>query len=250
MKDQQDPPSKETGQGREVLSLKKPHDEANLESSHKRIKMETSRMQTDQNRRDGAKMTIEQRELKTQADPSSSKPLSVEVIASHVAAHLQGIMGLTLRMISIDFIMDVSADNQSVSGDTDQHSSRVGSGWKDLEPEMDTVEDFSIHKDGEEELALGIDLVEETALVPDWNRVYYKLAEKNELLSPRCLSFYHIATDLQNLTTIVFCPHIENAFFVDRQALFQSLLNEFRQTRSDNLIECRKVALVGPEGVG
>jgi hypothetical protein len=161
----------------------------------------------------------------------------------HIAAHLQyiALMSLPEEVLSSskDSIKSTSSSSSSsaVSDESDQNVTQS---------DIDYLQNPA--NVSEEEIALGFNSVDETALVPEWNRVYYKLAEKNEL-PLRCLSFHHIAIDLQYLTVIVFCSHVEKAF-VDRQALFRSLLNKLRQTRSDNLIECRKVVLVGPEGVG
>ncbi|EAU29575.1 predicted protein [Aspergillus terreus NIH2624] len=71
--------------------------------------------------------------------PSSSNTARLGMIASHVAGHLQGIMLLTLRLISIDVAMDVSADNQSAPGRTDDQSSPIRS----------FIEDISLPTDGE-----------------------------------------------------------------------------------------------------
>ncbi|ETS03838.1 hypothetical protein M419DRAFT_43937, partial [Trichoderma reesei RUT C-30] len=54
-------------------------------------------------------------------------PLHVEAIAKHVASHLQGIMLLTLRMMSLELSPEIPADSQSLSGGTDDGLSRFGS---------------------------------------------------------------------------------------------------------------------------
>jgi hypothetical protein len=45
-------------------------------------------------------------------------------------------------MISIDVVIGVSADNKSVSGGTDDHSSRAASIQRSLDEESDTLEDI------------------------------------------------------------------------------------------------------------
>lgn len=109
------------------------------ESSHKRMKTEAGYIQSDENNGEGLETTTDQ------AEPE----ISVEMIASHIATHLQGVMLLTLRLISIDVVMKVSADHESASGTTDNQSSWVVSDKIDLDQEFESISDFSIHGDAE-----------------------------------------------------------------------------------------------------
>jgi hypothetical protein len=69
------------------------------------------------------------------ARPSSSKLANVEAIATHVAAHLQSLMLLTLRLISINDLTGTSFDNQSLSSNPDDRSSNLVSECCD--PDLD-----------------------------------------------------------------------------------------------------------------
>jgi hypothetical protein len=136
----------------EESSSKKSRSDANVNRSHKRIRTEAGYTKLDQHvQSDGhqASMEQQQQEPKTQANLHPTKHLTVESIASHVAGHLQAIMALTLRLISIDVAMGVSADNQSSSGGTDDHSSRAGSIQRSLDEESDTLEDIQMPEDGD-----------------------------------------------------------------------------------------------------
>lgn len=154
IEDQQDSPSKEKRKGKaEEPTSKKSRDDANVDRSHKRTKTEAGYTELDQHvRGDGHQAPTEQQlqEPKTKANPPPTKHLTVESIASHIAGHLQAVMALTLRMISIDGAIGVSADNQSVRGGTDDHSSRAGSTQRSLDQESDIPmpEDGDITSDG------------------------------------------------------------------------------------------------------
>lgn len=164
IRDQDDPLSKGTGKGSGESSSREPHYMENSEGSHKRSKMETGYTQSDQSSGDRLETITEQRDPNNTVDPCLSSPVSVEVIASHIAAHLQGVMLLTLRLISIDVAMDVSADNQSASGITDHQSSWVGSSDRGLGQEMDSIMDFSLQGGGDIDLENSPPL---EAIVPD-----------------------------------------------------------------------------------
>lgn len=150
--DQHDPPSKEAGKGNGESSSREPHYMESSEGSHNRSKMETSHTPSDQSSGDRLETIREQRDPRNIVDPCLSNPVSVEVIASHIAAHLQGVMILTLRLISIDVAMDVSADDQSASGTTDHQSSWVGSSKRGPDQKLDSIEDFSLQGGGEIDL--------------------------------------------------------------------------------------------------
>lgn len=74
------------------------------------------------------------------ADNSPNDPLEIEMIADHVAAYLQGAMLLTLRLISTDATMNVSADNQSACGTGEHSSTWAGSGGHDSYRDTDNIE--------------------------------------------------------------------------------------------------------------
>ncbi|KAJ5608345.1 hypothetical protein N7537_004964 [Penicillium hordei] len=140
--------SKERGNDNGYPSSEQPRNEASRENKNKRIKTETGRTHLDHNHESNLKTKNKHREPKITYGPSSSNPASLELIASHVAAHLQGIMLLTLRLISMDVEMDVSADHQSTSGSTDDQSSLISSSERSLYQDMDSIEDFSLHREG------------------------------------------------------------------------------------------------------
>ncbi|KAJ6099087.1 hypothetical protein N7467_000622 [Penicillium canescens] len=147
VKGQQDSLSKERDNDNGYPSSEQPHNEASREDKNKRIKTETGRTHLDHNHESNLKTKNKHREPKIPYGPSSSNTASLEVIASHVAAHLQGIMLLTLRLISIDVAIDVSADYQSTSGSTDDQS-LISSSERSLYQDMDNIEDFSLHREG------------------------------------------------------------------------------------------------------
>lgn len=145
-KDEEEPSSKEMGL--EEQSPENDRDRESLGYNPKRIKTKAGDTQWAEHSSGGAETATEQPGPNTQVEASRSQRVNPEVIASHVAAHLQGVMVLTLRMISIDAAIDISAHDQSVSGIADHDSSRVGSGQKDpMREDMDIGE--SLHEDGD-----------------------------------------------------------------------------------------------------
>jgi hypothetical protein len=77
-------------------------------------------------------------ESRVDARLSSTKPAHVETIGTHVAAHLQFLMLLTLRLISIDDLAGTSAGNQSLSSNPDDRSSDLG---PDIDPDVQSGSD-------------------------------------------------------------------------------------------------------------
>ncbi|KAK0761763.1 hypothetical protein N5P37_004562, partial [Trichoderma harzianum] len=138
MKDEQD-------RDEDVRALKRSFPKLSIEAeqlteSYKRIKTETGSIQLDQHN----DVNVDSAE---QATPNPQVPafqsqgqLSVETIARHVAAHLQGIMLFSLRMISLDAATDKSTDDRDISGDTDDDLSRLGSHQKPSLPETQETE--------------------------------------------------------------------------------------------------------------
>ncbi|KAJ5813584.1 uncharacterized protein N7503_000334 [Penicillium pulvis] len=153
IKNQHDIPSKNLGRKSEESFPKEPHFMASSKSSHKRTKTEIGHTRSGQNSGDGFETIKEQSEPEVIGDPSSSNLVSVEMIASHIAAHLQGVMILTLRLISIDVAMEVSADNQSAPGITDHQSSWVSSDKTDLNQEVNNMEISSLKGDSDIDLS-------------------------------------------------------------------------------------------------
>ncbi|KAH0499572.1 hypothetical protein TgHK011_006755 [Trichoderma gracile] len=94
---------------------------------HKRIKTEAGAKRPDQ-KSDTNSSSAEQMAPELQAPSFQDQPpLPFEDIAKHVASHLQGIMLLTLRMMALEFSPEIPADDQSLSGGTDDCLSRFGS---------------------------------------------------------------------------------------------------------------------------
>ncbi|UKZ79126.1 hypothetical protein TrVFT333_006876 [Trichoderma virens FT-333] len=113
-----------------------------LAESYKRIKTETGSIQLDQQNDVNAEPT-------EQATPNpqvpafqDERPLNVEFIARHVAAHLQGIMLFSLRMMALDAVADKSADDKNLSGNTDDDLSRLGSNQQHSLPETQEMDDI------------------------------------------------------------------------------------------------------------
>ncbi|KAL7946792.1 hypothetical protein V8C42DRAFT_318821 [Trichoderma barbatum] len=95
--------------------------------SYKRIKTETGSIQLDQHS-DVNDVPTEQVTPDRQTPAfQSQQPLNVETIARHLSAHLQGIMLFTLRIVALDTIADKTTDDKTLSGDTDNDLSRLGS---------------------------------------------------------------------------------------------------------------------------
>ncbi|EHK48742.1 hypothetical protein TRIATDRAFT_182228, partial [Trichoderma atroviride IMI 206040] len=67
--------------------------------------------------------------------------VNIEAIARHVAAHLQGIMLFTLRMMSLD-VLNATADEKSLSSSTNHDSSRAGSAQQRFEEETGAIVDM------------------------------------------------------------------------------------------------------------
>ncbi|KAL4902906.1 hypothetical protein BDW74DRAFT_180205 [Aspergillus multicolor] len=90
---------------------------------------------------DNLPVTSEVKRLKTEAGyahinrsdfDAEPPPVDVKNAAGHVASHLQNVMLLTLRLISIQGVPDNSREYQSDSSDTDYQASWTTSGQRDL----------------------------------------------------------------------------------------------------------------------
>ncbi|KAK1244050.1 hypothetical protein MKX08_002188 [Trichoderma sp. CBMAI-0020] len=98
-----------------------------LAESSKRIKTETGSIQLDQHD-DAIAEPTKQATLNPQISSSQSQGLlKVETVARHVAAHLQGLMLFSLRIIALDAVVHKSTEDKALSGDTDDDLSRSGS---------------------------------------------------------------------------------------------------------------------------
>ncbi|UKZ68424.1 uncharacterized protein TrAtP1_009460 [Trichoderma atroviride] len=109
------------------------------EESHKRAKTETGSIQPVQHSVVGS-----EGEMKESTGTQSAQNLervNIEAIARHVAAHLQGIMLFTLRMMSLD-VLNATADEKSLSSSTNHDSSRAGSAQQRFEEETGAIVDM------------------------------------------------------------------------------------------------------------
>lgn len=157
--DRDSQPSKET-------LLKVPNKGEQLTESSKRIKTETGSVQLDQHS-DTDTGSSEQETPNPQIPVSQSQgQLNIETIARHVAAHLQGIMLFSLRMISLDAVADKLTDDKALSGNTDNDLSRLGSNQQLSLPEtqeiVNSINDLLVQN---ESMDVDNSLVEDT--IPD-----------------------------------------------------------------------------------
>lgn len=114
--------------------------------SHKRIKTETGSTQQNQQSHVNFEPPTEDSEIQSS---QSQSLLYIEAIASHVAAHLQGIMLFTLRMMSLRAAPDTSTDDKTLSGGTDYGLSHVGSNQQFSEQGPAAIDDLSIQEDSD-----------------------------------------------------------------------------------------------------
>lgn len=112
--------------------------------SHKRFKTETGSIQQIQSSGIGSEVEGASN-TGAQAAPTTQR-VNIEAISRHVAAHLQGIMLFTLRIMSLD-VANTTADETSLSNSTDHDSSRVGSGQKRSQQERSTTIDIPEEQD-------------------------------------------------------------------------------------------------------
>ncbi|KAL6786740.1 hypothetical protein J3E68DRAFT_447103 [Trichoderma sp. SZMC 28012] len=146
--------------------LKLPNKGEQLTESSKRIKTETGSIQLDQHS-DTSTESTEQETPNPQTPASQNQgQLNIETIARHVAAHLQGIMLFSLRIISLDAVADKSTDDKTLSGNTDNDLSRLGSNQQLSLPEtqeiVDSINDLLVQN---ESMDVDNSLVEDT--IPD-----------------------------------------------------------------------------------
>jgi hypothetical protein len=115
--------------------------------SNKRVRTETGSIQQIQH--DNLDLEREMREMVSNTGTQSAENtqrVNIEAIARHVAAHLQGIMLFTLRMMSLDN-PNATADEKSLSSSTNRDSSRAGSEHHRLEEETGAIVDMLEEQD-------------------------------------------------------------------------------------------------------
>ncbi|EHK42025.1 hypothetical protein TRIATDRAFT_251378, partial [Trichoderma atroviride IMI 206040] len=69
--------------------------------------------------------------------------LNARIVARHVAAHLQGLMLFSLRMMALDAVAHKSTEDTALSGDTDDDLSRLGSNQQYSLPQTQEMEDIN-----------------------------------------------------------------------------------------------------------
>ncbi|KAK4083834.1 transcriptional regulator family: GATA type zinc finger [Trichoderma aggressivum f. europaeum] len=145
---------------------KPPNQGQQLAESSKRIKTEAGSIQLDHHSNTDTGST-EQEPPNSQIPGSQSLgQLNIETIAKHVAAHLQGMMLFSLRMMALDAVADKSTDDEALSGHTDNDLSRLGSNQHLSLPEtqgiLERINDLLVEKDS---MDVDDSLVEDT--IPD-----------------------------------------------------------------------------------
>ncbi|KAJ5613934.1 hypothetical protein N7528_007588 [Penicillium herquei] len=133
----------------EFLSSEQPYCKSIPNKRSRRINTENFYTHIDHNNDSDLEMTSTYRDSKRTSASSSSRNTSVDTIGIHVAMHLQGIMLLTLRLISIDGAMDVLDEDQSAPGSTDNPSLSIRLGERSLSQDMHDIEDVSVNSGGE-----------------------------------------------------------------------------------------------------
>ncbi|KAL7808627.1 hypothetical protein V8C26DRAFT_423458 [Trichoderma gracile] len=85
----------------------------------------------------GAKHPDQQSDIDSTPSFQDRPPLPFEAIAKHVASHLQGIMLLTMRMMALELSPEIPADDQSLSGGTDDGLSPLDDSKLDIDDPLD-----------------------------------------------------------------------------------------------------------------
>lgn len=111
-----------------------------LGESHKRIKTETGSIQPNQHEDSNSKPAEQVAPNPQTPVYPSQQLLNVETIGRHVAAHLQGIMLLTLRMMVLDAVQDMSKEDKGLSGGTDDGLSRFSSNQQHSRQEIQGID--------------------------------------------------------------------------------------------------------------
>ncbi|KAK1238013.1 hypothetical protein MKX08_002592 [Trichoderma sp. CBMAI-0020] len=118
-------------------------EEQGPEESHKRAKTETGSIQ--QIPHGNLDLEEELKEVASNTGTQSAENIqrvNIEAIARHIAAHLQGLMLFTLRMMSLD-VPNATADERSLSSSTNHDSSRAGSEQQRFEEETGAITNMS-----------------------------------------------------------------------------------------------------------
>ncbi|KAL7817991.1 hypothetical protein V8C44DRAFT_347549 [Trichoderma aethiopicum] len=133
----------ESGEGDQFVKKAIPHlssQDDQVGENYKRIKTESGAKRPEQHNDPNFEST-ERTAPGAQALSSQHRPpLHFEAIAKHVASHLQSIMLLTLRMMVLEFAPELSANDESLSGGTDDGLSRFGSTRQASQHEIPEVE--------------------------------------------------------------------------------------------------------------
>ncbi|KAM0264971.1 hypothetical protein ACHAQJ_000487 [Trichoderma viride] len=230
---------------KQVLEMTLLPKDQELRESHKRVKTEAGPIQQTQQTEVNSGAEMEQTALTTGILSSQSQqPLNIEAIASHVAAHLQGIMLFALRMMSLEVAPDMSADDKTLSSGTDHDSSWVGSNQQRSEHETDADSDLSEQQDDNMDLddpSLEDDIPDcEHAM--DWQDVVHN----NERLSGTDTFLQEIIRseppEMPTTTRVSIQPP-RNPYFVDREDIISRIIKQCSEPAS-------RVALVGLGGIG
>ncbi|KAH6896663.1 hypothetical protein B0T10DRAFT_544103 [Thelonectria olida] len=157
----------------EISFIETPNHQETFDDSRKGTKIEAANMELDLHGGEDPESAIEQPASNAHAETPESKHPTIEAIASHVAMHLQTIMRLTLRLILIDGVAEVTSECQSVSGGTDgslSRASRLGSDQTGLDLEMD-IENDSLQDENDDDVLLSGDVVPIPETYVDWENV-------------------------------------------------------------------------------
>ncbi|KAJ5675983.1 hypothetical protein N7462_008880 [Penicillium macrosclerotiorum] len=215
------------------------------ESRSKRLKTDTSfSKMSGETKPDIEQKIIPGKKSEVTDDSVSKSKLGTEVIGSHVAAHLQNIMLLTLRLISIDGIAETSTGSDFGSPRTDYQASWVDSGARGLDQEeSDIGYDLSQHTDG------NIDLDDGAQSYIDWSDVPHcdeTPMEEDKILQEIGLSRAGRPNNREDQSQAHYIiPSLENRHFTGRQSTLDVLKQKlFIQANSE------KLALCGLGGIG
>ncbi|KAM0513985.1 hypothetical protein ACHAPE_007340 [Trichoderma viride] len=111
--------------------------------SQKRVKTETGSIQQIANSDIGYEGELNEAAPNAETQPTqNTQRVNIEAIARHVAAHLQGIMLFTLRIMSLDD-PNATADEKSLSSSTSHDSSLAGEEQQRFKEETGAIVDMS-----------------------------------------------------------------------------------------------------------
>ncbi|KAK4192133.1 hypothetical protein QBC35DRAFT_528293 [Podospora australis] len=122
------------------LNLKNLYESGSQDLIQKRLKTDDGLAQVERPYGENLTATPNEKESNTQSKSSATEPLSVEIIASHIASHLQGVLHLTLRLILIDGKRNEDPSSGEQGSSNDPRTSRAGSSPMDLDQELNSDE--------------------------------------------------------------------------------------------------------------